>query len=236
MAKVKSYPKCYDERCQTAEPYKLGDDKNDDEGDGDDDDDHVEDDDDDGCLEIFQRTLPLSLVLWCVTCARTPLWCTTQTSLPTNRRSTSARVPKESALPGAMRKSSHYWPRDDNHGSNFCARSAILSAWRQGQHLRAHSRRAPVRSCIECRASGRTSLNIGLRVVPNDPGLKLVFGHRPLILVGRVGAPHISPNTHHKGCNSGTVFVQGLQRLHSGHSRRAPWRPTRRHADKRRPS
>ena len=52
-------PKCYDERCQTAEAYKLhnglghDDENNDDEGDGDDDD-HVEDDDD-VCLAIFLR-------------------------------------------------------------------------------------------------------------------------------------------------------------------------------------
>ena len=33
-----------------------------------------------------------------------------------------------------------------------------------------------------CCATGTTSLNIGPRVVPHEPGLKLVCGHRPLIL------------------------------------------------------
>ena len=42
-------------------------------------------------LRSFRRT-PLSLVLWCVTCARTPLSCTTQTLLPSNRKSTRART------------------------------------------------------------------------------------------------------------------------------------------------
>ena len=80
-----------------------------------------------------------------------------------------------------------------------------------------------------CCASGRTSLNIGLRVFPHEPGLKPVCGHRRLILLGRAGAPHDSPTTrpHRKGCNSGTAFVQGLQRLQSGHSGKAHWRPTR---------
>ena len=38
------------------------------------------------CPAIFFRGPPLSLVLWCVTCARTPLSCTMQTLLPTNRK------------------------------------------------------------------------------------------------------------------------------------------------------
>ena len=67
-----------------------------------------------------------------------------------------------------------------------------------------------------------------LRVAPHEPGLKLVCGHRPLIPLGRIGAPHDSPTTrpHREGCNSGTAFVQGLQRLQSGHSGKAHWRPT----------
>ena len=70
-----------------------------------------------------------------------------------------------------------------------------------------------------CCASGRTSLNIGLRV-PYEPGLKLVCGHRTLIHLGRVSVPHDSATTrpHRESCNSGTAFVQGLQRLQSGHS------------------
>ena len=32
---------------------------------------------------------------------------------------------------------------------------------------------------------------------------------------------------HREGCNSGIVVVQGLQRLQSGHSGKAHWRPTR---------
>ena len=68
-----------------------------------------------------------------------------------------------------------------------------------------------------------------LRVVPHEPDLKLVCGHRPLISLGRVGVLRDSPTTrpHREGCNSGTVFVQGLQRLQSGHSGKAHWRPTR---------
>ena len=67
-----------------------------------------------------------------------------------------------------------------------------------------------------------------LRVVPHEPGLKLVCGHRLLILLGLVGVPHDSPTTrpHREGCKSGTAFVQGLQRLQSGHSGKAHWRPT----------
>ena len=80
-----------------------------------------------------------------------------------------------------------------------------------------------------CCARGRTSLNIGLRVVLHDPGLKSVCGHRPLILLGRVGVPHDPPTTRpqREGCNSGTALVKGLQRLQSGHSGKAHWRPTR---------
>ena len=72
-------------------------------------------------------------------------------------------------------------------------------------------------------------MNIGLRVVHHEPGLKLVCGHRPLILLGRVGVPHDSPTKrpHREGCSSGTAFVQGLQRLQNGHSGKAYWRPTR---------
>ena len=68
-----------------------------------------------------------------------------------------------------------------------------------------------------------------LRVAPHEPGLKLVCGHRLLILLGLVGVPHDSPTTrpHREGCKSGTAFVQGLQRLQSGHSGKAHWRPTR---------
>ena len=68
-----------------------------------------------------------------------------------------------------------------------------------------------------------------LRVVPHEPTLKLVCGHRPLIPLGRVGVPHDSPTTrpHREGCNSGTAFVQSLQRLQSGHSGKAHGRPTR---------
>ena len=34
------------------------------------------------------------------------------------------------------------------------------------------------------------------------------------------------PQGPREGCNSGTAFVQGLQRLQSGHSGKAHWRPT----------
>ena len=80
-----------------------------------------------------------------------------------------------------------------------------------------------------CCASGRTSLDIGLRVVLHEPGLKLVCGHRQLILLGRVGVRHDSPTTrpHREGCNSGTAFVQGSQKLQSGHSGEAHWRTSR---------
>ena len=64
---------------------------------------------------------------------------------------------------------------------------------------------------VRC-ASGKTPLNIGLRVVPHEPGLKLVCGHRPLIILGREGVPHDAPTTrpHREGCNSGTAFLQGF--------------------------
>ena len=66
-----------------------------------------------------------------------------------------------------------------------------------------------------------------LRVVPHEPNLKLVCGHRPLILLGRVGVPQDFSTTrpHPEGCKSGTAFVQGLQRLQSGHAetRRPGW-------------
>ena len=80
-----------------------------------------------------------------------------------------------------------------------------------------------------CSDSERTSLNIGLRVVSHESGLKLECGHRPLILLGRVGVPHDPPNTrpHREGCDSGTGFVQDLQRLQSGHSGKVHWRPMR---------
>ena len=174
--------------------------------------------------DLFQRT-PLSVVLWCVTCAMTPLSCKRQTLLPHKQkvRSGENEYRQESALPdGAIWK--------DNHCSKFCALSAIHSAWRQGPHLGAHSRSASVRSCTCVVPDGRTSIEqSACGLFPHDPGLKLVCGHRPLILHGRAGVPHDSPTTrpHREGCNSGTAFVQGLQKLQSGQSGKAYWRPTR---------
>ena len=181
------------------QPQRLqqlgGHDNDDDEGDGDDDDD-VEDDDD-ACMpcDLFQRThfrwlSGVPPVRGRHFRARRGLCCP-QTESPLRRE----RVPQ--GLPdGAIWKSSHHWPGEENHCSKFCAHSAILSAWRQEQH---------------------------------DPGLKLVCGHRPLMLLGRVGVPHDSPTTRprREGYNSGTAFVHDLQRLQRGHSGKAHWRPTR---------
>ena len=175
-------------------------------------------------MMMMMRSLsedPLPLVLWCVTCARTPLSCTTQTLLPTNRKSTPGRT-------STARKCSSCWSNLEVVPSLAKRRESLF----QILHTFSNSleeQRASVRSCMCVCASGRTSLNISLRVVPHEPGLKLVCGHRPLILLGRVGVPHESPTTrpHREGCNSGTVFVQGLQRLQSSHSGKAHWRLTR---------
>ena len=169
--------------------------------------------------DLFLRT-PLSLVIWCASPLRGRHFrvrrrsCFPQTESPLRRE----RVPQESALrDGAIWKSSHCWPGEENHCSKICALSAIPSAWCQGQHLRAHSRRVFVR-CRLCAVSAETTQ---AQTCVRSPPVE--------ILLGRVGVPHDSPTTrlHREGCNSGTAFVQGLQRLQSGHSGKAHWRPTR---------
>ena len=141
---------------------------------------------------------PLSLVYWCVT-----YLCEDATLVyDADFASTLARTST------AIWKSSHHRPAEENHCSNLRTFSNSL-----GLAPRATPSRAV-----------QKSLGAKLRVVPHEPGLKLVCGHRPLILLGRVGVPH---DPHREGCNSSTAFVHGLHRLQSGRSRKAHWRPTR---------
>ena len=133
------------------------------------------------------------------------------------------RAPQESALPdGAIWKSSHYWPREENQSFFKILRtfSNSLGLAPRAKPSRAFQKSLGAKLHVCC-ASGRTSLNIGLRVVPHEPRLKLVCGHRPLILLGRVGVPHDSPTTRphrrlqlsFKACRCCRV--------------KAHWRPTR---------
>ena len=149
--------------------------------------------------------------------------------LPTNRKSTPARTSTAREC-SSWSNLDHYWPGEE--------KSLFKMLRTFSNSLRLAPRATPSRAFQKslsaklhlCCASGSASLNIGLRVVPpHEPGLKLVCSHRPLILLGRVGVPHDSPATrpHREGDNLGTAFVQGLQRLQSGHSGKTHWRPTR---------
>ena len=130
---------------------------------------------------------------------------------------------EESGIPdGGIWRSSHYWPgvekclfkivRTFSNSLSLAPRATPSGAFHKSLDAKLHV----------CCESGR-------RGVPHEPGLKLVCGHRPLILLGRVGAPHDSATTrpHREGCNSGTAFIRGSQRLKSGDSGKAHQRPTR---------